>query len=55
MDNKEIWNKEIWAEILYGILACLDGPPDEPYENLPEETKAFYEKLAEQFVQEKPE
>ncbi len=48
-------DKEFWARLFYELTVCLDGPPDEPYEKLPEETKAFYEKLAEHVAQEEEE
>ena len=56
MDDKDDWD---WARILYMLTAYLDGPPEgvttddllEEYENLPGETKDYFEKFAEQAKQ----
>lgn len=53
-------NKDDWPKVLYMLTAYLDGPPAgitevdllNQYDNLPEETKEYFERLAKQVKQE---
>ncbi len=53
MNDKDEWD---WARILYILTAYLDGPPAgittgdllDQYENLPQETKTYFERIAKQ-------
>lgn len=57
MNDKDEWD---WARILYMLTAYLDGPPEgmtyedllDQYDNLPQETKDYFEKSAKEVERE---